>query len=112
MPVARRLAAIEGAEPRALGLTTLFGTWPFTPGGVTGPVSFSCEVNPDGGMAMSEAVSKTGYVESDPGLYILPIRYGQRTAAETPRPVEWWEWMPSKSASFRDVWVRVRVYQE
>ena len=61
---------------------------------------------------MSEAISKTGYVESDPGLYILPIRYEQRTAAEPPRVVEWWQWMTANSGSFRDLWVRVRVHQE
>ena len=61
---------------------------------------------------MSEAISKTGYVESDPGLYILPIRYEQRTAAEPPRVVEWWQWMTANSGSFRDIWVRVRMSQE
>jgi hypothetical protein len=59
-----------------------------------------------------EPVSLTGCLESDPGLYLLPIRCEARSASLPPEPVEYWRWVPAASGSVPGRWVRVVVAGE
>ena len=51
-----------------------------------------------------EPISVTGATESNPGLYILPIRY------EGNQLVEFWQWIPAISTTMTSRWSKITIF--
>lgn len=46
---------------------------------------------------------------SNPGCWILPVKYQQDSPSSPPRLVEYWQWVPSSGITTPSRWVLVKA---